>query len=149
MLTRTALAAALGVALVTPATAEMIHKTSPHSVTATMDRLEAAATDAGATVFARIDHAAGAQQAGSDLRPTEVLIFGNPALGTPAMREAQTAGLDLPLRVLAFADAQGAVHLVYRDPANLAAAHGLPGDAEYIAKMTGALSKLTDAAIAE
>ena len=85
----------------TAAHAEMIAKTSPHSVSETMDRLEAAVTAAGATIFARVDHAAGAGKVDMELRPTQLLIFGNPKLGTPAMQDAQTAGLDLPLRVLA------------------------------------------------
>lgn len=131
------------------AAAEMITKISPHSVTITMDRLVAAVEGAGATVFARVDHAAGAAKVDMELRPTEVLIFGNPKLGTPAMLDGQTAGLDLPLRVLAHTDAEGVVHVSYHDPADLAADHGLPADAEYIAMMTGALGKLTDKAVAE
>jgi uncharacterized protein (DUF302 family) len=135
-------------ALTAPAFAEIVHQHSPHSVAVTMDRLEAAVTGAGATVFARIDHAAGATSIDAELRPTELLIFGNPKLGTPAMQAAQTAGLDLPLRVLAYEDADGVVHVVYHTPATLVQDHGLPADAPYIAMMTGALSKLTGAAIA-
>lgn len=146
---RLALATASLAALATSASAEMIHKMSPHGVAETIDRLEAAVTGAGATVFARVDHAAGAAREDMELRPTELLIFGNPKLGTPAMQDAQTAGLDLPLRVLAYADAEGKVHLVYEAPKALATAHGLPADAEYLAKMTGALDKLTAKAIAE
>lgn len=127
----------------------MIEKTSPHSVSETIDRMQAAVESAGATVFARVDHAAGASSVDMDLRPTQMLMFGNPKLGTPAMLDAQTAGLDLPLRVLAYADAEGVVRLVYHDPADLAAAHGLPADAKYVQMMTGALDKLTSAATAE
>ena len=83
-----------------------------------------------------------------ELRPTQTLIFGNPKLGTPAMLDSQTAGLDLPLRVLAYADGEGVVHVTYHSPADLAATHGLPADAKYIAMMTGALGKLTDKAVA-
>ncbi|QUJ77283.1 DUF302 domain-containing protein [Sulfitobacter albidus] len=141
-------AAALTVAA-TIAQAEMIAKTSPHSVTVTIDRLQAAVEGAGATVFARVDHAAGAANVDMELRPTQTLIFGNPKLGTPAMIENQTAGLDLPLRVLAYADGEGVVHVVYHAPAALAETHGLPADADYIAMMTGALDKLTTKATAE
>lgn len=130
------------------AIAEMVSKTSPHSVTETMDRLEAAVTGAGATVFARVDHAEGAAKVDMDLRPTQLLIFGNPKLGTPAMLDTQTAGLDLPLRVLAYADADGTVHVTYHAPASLAATHGLPADAQYLKMMTGALDKLTSKAVA-
>ena len=143
------LTAAAAVALTaTAAHAEMITKTSPHSVATTMDRLEAAVTGAGATVFARLDHAAGAAKVEMDLRPTQLLIFGNPKLGTPAMLDSQTAGLDLPLRVLAYADGEGVVHVTYHAPATLATTHGLPADAKYIQMMTGALDKLTGKAIA-
>ncbi len=142
-------AAVLSIAALTaPAHAEMIAKTSPHSVSETMDRLEAAVTAAGATVFARVDHAAGAMKVEQELRPTQLLIFGNPKLGTPAMQDAQTAGLDLPLRVLADADAEGVVHVTYHAPSSLVAEHGLPADAAYPKMMTGALDKLTGKAVA-
>jgi uncharacterized protein (DUF302 family) len=135
-------------AMGTQAMAEMIHKTSPHSVTETMDRLQAAVEGAGATVFARVDHAAGAASVDMELRPTVLMIFGNPKLGTPPMQSNQTAGLDLPLRVLAYEDAEGVVHVTYHDPATLADDHGLPTDASYLGMMTGALDKLTSKAVA-
>lgn len=144
-----AAAAALSIAFSLPAAAEIIDKVSPHSVTVTLDRLETAVNGAGATVFARVDHAAGAEKVDMDLRPTQVLIFGNPKLGTPAMLDGQTAGLDLPMRVLAYADGEGIVHLTYHTPATLAETHGLPADARYITMMTGALDKLTSKAISE
>ena len=65
------------------------------------------------------------------------------------MQDGQTAGLDLPLRVLAYADGEGVVHVTYHAPATLAETHGLPSDAKYIQMMTGALDKLTGAAVAE
>ena len=148
MIRKTLTAAALLLATGLPAAAELVHKVSPHPVNVTIDRLVAAAEGAGATIFARIDHAAGASKVDMDLRPTELLIFGNPKLGTPAMLDGQTAGLDLPLRVLAHADGEGVVHVTYHAPATLAETHGLPADAEYIAMMTGALDKLTAKAIA-
>lgn len=129
--------------------ADLITKVSPHSVPVTIDRLAAAVEGAGATVFARVDHAAGAAKVDMELRPTELLIFGSPKLGTPAMLDGQSAGLDLPLRVLAYADAEGVVHVTYHDPADLGTAHGLPADAEYLAMMTGALDKLTSKAVAQ
>lgn len=109
------LAALVLSALPLAASAGMIEKASPHTVAQTLDRLEAAVTGVGATIFARIDHAGGAAKIGAELRPTEVLIFGNPALGTPAMQDAQTAGLDLPLRVLAYRDADGQVRVAYHE----------------------------------
>ena len=98
---------------------------SRHSVKATIDRLEAALNASGVTVFARIDHAAGAASVGMELRPTEVLIFGNPRAGTPLMQAGQSIGLDLPLKMLAWEDAGGSVWLTYNDPTWLAARHGL------------------------
>ena len=148
MIRKTVLASATAATLALPASADLIDKVSPHSVADTMDRLVTAVEGAGATVFARIDHAAGAAKVSMELRPTQTLIFGNPKLGTPAMLDSQTAGLDLPLRVLAYADGEGVVHVTYHAPVNLAATHGLPADAKYIAMMTGALGKLTDKAVA-
>ncbi|KIN60597.1 CrcB family protein [Sulfitobacter noctilucae] len=150
MIRSTVLACTAAALLALPAfAADMVNKVSPYSVSTTMDRLEAAVEAAGATVFARVDHAAGAEKVDMELRPTELLIFGNPKLGTPAMQDAQTAGLDLPLRVLSYADGEGVVHVSYHAPASLVADHGLPADAKYIQMMTGALDKLTSKAIAE
>jgi uncharacterized protein (DUF302 family) len=97
---------------------------SVHSVKETIDRLEADVGSRGLTVFARIDHAAGARAAGLTLRPTELLIFGNATGGTPLMQAYQTIGIDLPLKGLAFEDGAGQVWLSYNDPAWLAARHG-------------------------
>ena len=150
MLTRLALSAATAAVLALPAyAADLIEKTSPHTVAVTIDRLAAAVEGAGATVFARVDHAGGAAKVDMELRPTELLIFGNPKLGTPAMLDAQSAGLDLPLRVLAYADADGTVRVIYHNPAALGEDHGLPADAQYLKMMTGALDKLTSKAVAE
>jgi len=91
----------------------------------TMDRLEAEIKAKGLTVFARIDHAAGAAQAGLSLRPTEVLIFGNAKAGTPLMQSNQTIGIDLPLKALVWQDAHGKVWLSYNEPSWLARRHGL------------------------
>ena len=98
--------------------ADLITKPSVHSVSDTIDRLAAAVEGAGAKVFARIDHAKGATKVGMDLRPTQMLMFGNPKLGTPALQAGQTAGLDLPLRVVAYEDADGKVFVAYHDPSN-------------------------------
>jgi len=91
----------------------------------TMDRLEAAIKAKGMTVFARIDHAAGAAAVGLPLRATEVLIFGNAKAGTPLMQADQTIGIDLPLKVLVHQDAEGKTWLSYNDPVWLAKRHGL------------------------
>ena len=112
-------------------------------VASTMDALEAAVTGAGATVFARVDHAGGAAKVDLELAPEQLLIFGNPKLGTPAMQDDPLAGLYLPLKVLVYQDADGQTWLAYEDPAEMLEDLNVPADAEYLKKMTGALAKLT------
>ena len=130
------------------AAADIIERTSPHSVADTADRLESAVEGAGATVFARVDHAAGAESVGEELAPTVMVMFGNPKLGTPAMQAAARAGLDLPLRVVIFEADDGTVTLAYHDPADLAEDHDIPADAAVLEQMRGALANLTEAAVA-
>lgn len=96
---------------------------SPHQVGDTLDRLEMLVTEKGMTVFARIDHAAGAAKVEKALRPTQLLIFGNPKGGTPFMVCAQTVAIDLPLKMLAWQDEGGQVWLAYNDPVFLAKRH--------------------------
>jgi uncharacterized protein (DUF302 family) len=91
----------------------------------TLDRLEAAARAKGMTIFARIDHAAGAAEAGLALRPTAVVIFGAAKAGTALMQANQTIGIDLPLKALVWQDEQGKTWLSYNDPAWLAERHAL------------------------
>jgi uncharacterized protein (DUF302 family) len=100
----------------------------------------------GVKVMARIDHAAGAKAAGMDLRPTEVIIFGNPKLGTPLMQADQRAGLDLPMKVLAWQDADGKVFVTYADPASLKSRYKLDGKESVLQTMTKALAGFTNAA---
>ncbi len=129
---------------------EIAQVKSTHDVPTTMDALEAAVNGAGATVFARVDHAGGAAKVDLELAPSELLIFGNPKLGTPAMQDDALAGLYLPLKVLVYADAAGDVWLSYEDPkAMLGKLDGVANDAEYLAKMAGALGKLTAKAAGE
>jgi uncharacterized protein (DUF302 family) len=96
-----------------------------HDAKTTLDRLEASLRDRGVTVFARIDHAAGAGAVGMDLRPTELLIFGAPRAGTPLMQDRQTIGLDLPMKALAWEDAEGRSWLTFNDVTWLARRHGV------------------------
>lgn len=124
----------------------LVTKKSAHSVAQTLDRLEGALKDKGIVVFARIDHTAGAKKAGMPLRSTELLIFGNPKLGTPLMQSKQTIGIDLPLKVLAWEDENGQVWLTYNAPDFLANRHGITDRAQVLTKMTEALQKLTDVA---
>ncbi|MGB7321839.1 MAG: DUF302 domain-containing protein [Albidovulum sp.] len=132
--------------LASPASAEIMRVQSTMAVPETMDALENAVTGAGATIFARVDHAGGAAGAGLELSASQLLIFGNPKLGTPAMQADPLAGLYLPLKVLVYEDADGAAWLAYDDPAAMFEGMNIPADAEYIKKMTGALAKLTGVA---
>jgi uncharacterized protein (DUF302 family) len=101
---------------------------SAHDFDVTLERLSASLDAKGITIFARIDHAAGAASVGLSLRPTTLLVFGNPAAGTRLMQAAQTAGIDLPLKVLVWQDADGIVNLSYNDPAWITARHDVVGD---------------------
>ena len=113
----------------------------------TMNRLETAVKAKGMTVFARIDHAAGATAVGLPLRPTEVLIFGNAKGGTPLMQSVQTIGIDLPLKALVWQDTAGDTWLSYNDPDWLARRHGLGAETEgAVDVLTGALAALAKAA---
>jgi uncharacterized protein (DUF302 family) len=104
--------------------------TTKYSVGEALDRLEAALKAKGVKIFARIDHAAGAVSVGMKLRPTQVLIFGNPKAGTPLMQANQTIGLDLPLKILSWEDDAGRVWLTYNDPNWLARRHHLDAAAK-------------------
>src|SRR5499427_3623809 len=113
----------------------------------TTDRLEAEVKAKGMTVFARIDHAAGAAEVGLPLRPTEVLIFGAAKGGTPLMQAVQTIGIDLPLKALVWQDASGVTWLSYNDPGWLAKRHGLGSEvAAAVNGMTAALAAVAKAA---
>lgn len=137
-----AAALVLGAATQTQAS-ELTRVKTEKTVAQAMDALQAAVDAAGATVFARVDHAAGAAKVDMELTDSQVLIFGNPKLGTPAMQADPLAGLFLPLRVLAYADADGQVWLVYEDPAEMLEDLSIPKDAPVVGKMQGALKKLT------
>jgi uncharacterized protein (DUF302 family) len=102
---------------------------SPHAPATTVDRLAAAIASHGMTIMARIDHAAAAQDAGLALRPTMLLIFGNPRAGTLLMQQAQTIGIDLPLKALVWQDDQNRTWIGYNDPHWLAARHAVAADA--------------------
>jgi uncharacterized protein (DUF302 family) len=122
------IAVTLTLAATVPATAAdgLVAIKSAHPPKATLDRMEGIAKQRGLIVFLRVDHAAGAAKIGKSLRPTELLIFGNPQGGTPFMECGQSVGIDLPLKALAWQDAQGQSWLGYNDPAWLAARHGVP-----------------------
>ena len=144
------LAATLTAMAAGPAAAsdDIVRIKSAATVSATADALESVVTKAGATVYARIDHCAGAASVGMEMPDSQLVIFGNPRLGTPAMQDDPLAGLFLPLKVLVYADAQGQTWIAYEEPEETLDDLGIPDDAPYLAKMRGALQNLTMAAAA-
>lgn len=135
--------------LVSPARAAdgLIAVKSSYDARETMNRVEEQAKQRGLVVFARIDHAAGAARIGTTLRPTEVIVFGNPKGGTPMLECAQSAGIDLPLKALVWQDEQGQVWLGYNDPAWLATRHGA-GKCPAVEGLSKALAGLSAAVVA-
>ncbi len=115
---------------------------SKFGVKETLDRLVAALDQRGIKVAARIDHAAGAKAVGMELPPTEVLIFGNPKLGTPLMQSNPAIGIDLPMKVLAWQDEAGKVWVGYAAPEALKARHGIIDRDQVSSTMSSALAGL-------
>ena len=109
----------------------------------TLNRLDAAIKAQGMTVFARIDHAAGAAEAGLTLAPTELIIFGNARGGTPLMQSVQTVGIDLPLKALVWEDASGAIWLSYNEPSWIAQRHDVANAEAIVSKMAAVLSAMS------
>lgn len=146
----------IGIGVLVPARAEMaeppaglIQLNSDFSVEATADRLEDLLQERGLTVFNRIDHAENAAGVDQELRPTELIIFGNPDAGTALMQCSQTAGIDLPLKALIWEDADGQVWFTYNDPEYLMERHGLQDCEMVIENISNALEGLATAATEE
>ena len=131
-----------------PASAEssLINVRSAHDVKTTADRLETVLKAKGMTVFLRINHAEGARKVGKQLRPTELVIFGNPKVGAPLMQCGQTIGIDLPQKALIWQDDSGQVWLTYNDPRYLAKRHGIEGCKPVLDKVQNALKNFARAA---
>lgn len=146
MLRSALVAFAIAAAMPAAAGEALVVKESALSVKDTLDALAKAIEAKGLKVFARVDHAAGAKAAGLDMAPAEVLMFGNPKLGTPLMQAKPEIGLDLPLKVLAWQDASGKVRIGYTAPDALKARYGIAGKDEVFATMAKALDGLTAAA---
>lgn len=136
------------VAISSQAADGLVSLKSPYSATETMNRLEVIVKQKGLNVFARIDHAAGAAKVNKTLRPTELLIFGNPQGGTPFMECAQSVGIDLPLKALTWEDQEGQVWVSYNDPEYLAQRHQV-ADCPVAANLKKALSGFAEATIAK
>ncbi len=140
---RSLLAFLLSIVLISPALAGdngLIHVKSSHNVKQTADRLESVLKEKGMTVFIRINHAKGAKTVNKELRPTELVIFGNPKAGTPLMQYAQSAGIDLPQKALIWEDGSGQVWLSYNDPKYLEKRHGIKGYEKVVGNIAKALN---------
>ncbi|MQX35008.1 DUF302 domain-containing protein [Roseospira navarrensis] len=151
-----ALAAALIVAPAAPSLADahgetdgLVRLQSPHSVEETIARLKAAVEAKGIRVFADIPHTANAAAMDLEMPPVHLLIFGSPKIGAPLMSAAPSIGIDLPIKALAWQDADGQVWLAYNDPAYLADRHGLDADMKPFQGMAKALSGFTAQAVKE
>lgn len=119
---------------------------SENNVNTTADKLENILKSKGITVFARVDHAAGAKKVGKELRPTVLLIFGNPKLGTPVMQKQQKFGIDLPMKALIYKAPDGNTYIAYNDPAYLSKRHKVSEPAKVFQTMSKALKNFTAAA---
>jgi len=139
------IAAAAIAAMGTGAWAEMIVKEANGTVAEAMDRLEGAVSNAGATVFARVNHGAGAAKVEMELADAQLLIFGNPMLGTPVMQQDIRAGLVLPLHVLIYDDG-GTTKITYDDIDGMFGDLDIDTSAEVFTRIEGALNNLTNAA---
>lgn len=126
----------------------LVRVKSAHGVKEALDRLETALKDKGVNIVARVDHAASAEKVGLKLRPTSVLVFGNPKAGTPLMQCRQTIAIDLPQRALAWQDEAGQVWLEHNDQGALAKRHALADCDEAVKANAGALANFAKAAAA-
>lgn len=124
----------------------MINVKSKHSVSQTADKLEKVLSSKGMTIFNRIKHSESAMKVGIEIVPTELIIFGNPKVGSPLMKCAPTVAIDLPQKALIWQDANQRVWISYNDPAHLKQRHNIKGCDKVLSKVTGALGKLTAAA---
>ncbi|MFS1945891.1 DUF302 domain-containing protein [Vibrio lentus] len=122
---------------------------SNYSVKETADRFEDIAKSKGLTLFARVDHQKNAASVNLELRPTEVIIFGNPKVGTPLMQCAQDVAIDLPQKVMVSEDDNKKVWLTYNNPTYLMERHQIQGCDEVIKKISDVLSKLSEATVAK
>ena len=127
----------------------MIKKKSQFDVSVTLDRLEASLTEKGIKPIARVDHAAAAKSIGMELRPTQVLFFGNPKLGTQLMQSDQLAGLELPMRVLAWEAEDGSTWLGYHSPQTVVDSLNLQNVSDATNMMITAMEAFTEYAIKE
>jgi len=133
-------------AMQTVAADGMINVQSDFNVKETTDRLESILNEKGMTIFNRIKHSESAGKVGIELRETELIIFGNPKVGSPLMKCQQSVAIDLPQKALVWEDHESKVWISYNDPTYLEKRHGISGCGEVISKIQKALSGITKAA---
>jgi uncharacterized protein (DUF302 family) len=121
--------------------APLVVAASPHDVTSTVAKVEAALRTRGITLFAAVDHAAGAREAGLELADEVLLVFGNPKAGTALMQADPSVGIELPLRMLIW-DERGTTRVGFSDPAELAGSYDLAGSQPVLARLRGLLDEL-------
>ena len=138
----------LVIAFALPVSAEpgLMNVESAHDVKKTADRLETVLNEKGMTVFLRVNHTEGARKVGKQLRPTELVIFGNPKVGAPLMQCGQTIGIDLPQKALIWQDESGQVWLTYNEPRYLAKRHAIAGCQPVLDRVQNALKNFAQAA---
>ena len=136
----------MGMATFSFAAQGVINNPSPYDVTTTADRLENLLQKKGMTLFIRIDHSDAAKKVGVDIRPTELLIFGNPKVGSPLMQCRQDVAIDLPQKALIWEDESGKTFLSYNDPAYLKERHQIKGCAQVLEKISKALANFAQGA---
>lgn len=123
----------------------IVTRSSPFTIQETLDRLQKTLASKGIHLFALVDHSGEAEKAGLAMPPTKLLIFGNPAAGTPVMLAAPTAALDLPLKILVWQDPADAIQISWNNPAWLQQRHGIP---DAFLKVLGAPEAIAAAALA-
>ncbi len=124
----------------------LITVSSPYSVAETTDRLEKIIKEKGLTLFSRIDHSANAKKVGEELKPTQLLIFGNPQVGTPLMKCSATTAIDLPQKILVLQDDNNQTQVIYNSSEYLQQRHNINGCDQVLEKVSGALKGITEAA---
>ncbi len=123
----------------------MSNKPTRHSVDETVGNLKSILQAKGVTLFALIDHSGEAEKVGMKMRPTKLVIFGNPRAGTPLMLAAPSSAIDLPLKILVWEDAEGKVWISYNSPAYLQERHGIPSELlQNIAVVEGLAAKAAE-----
>ncbi len=126
--------------------AGLVRVESTYSVAETVSRFESVLEERGLTLFTTVDHAMGAESVDLELRPTQLILFGNPRVGTPLMQCRQSVAIDLPQKALVWEDAEGSVWIGYNDPTYLDTRHDLAGCEETLDMVTRALNSLAEAA---